>query len=895
MSREVLERLRGADPGARWRRVALQVNPFSYREAHLRAGRAGKYADEGAYNQALVAALAATVDAIGITGHLGDTPDARSLGRLAVEAGVTVFPGVEVECDGVHVLCLFDADAGFDAVAAFQHWYTGDSAEHGCALASLLEQAGKHHCMMVPAHVQAAKGLLCEMSGKQLANVLASEHLHVMATYQPAESMDPGHQEYLQAANAGRDAPLGLLAANDVSDPQDVGKSNSTSWLRLSELSLDGLSCAFSDPASRVLAHGAVPLRRPGVRALTWEGGFLDGITVGFSDALTVLIGGRGAGKSTIVESIRFVIGGQPSTEIARKRHEQVIAGALREGTRVTMLYADASGEDGIVSRTVGSAPIWLDANGLVTASPSKPPRIEVYAQHELSDLSEGQEGRLQLLSRFVDPRPDVEEAVRRTQEELRSLTERLIKARRLEAELAEEVAAIPELEARLERLRESGIHDVAERHAAVDGESALFDQASQRIANLGEAIDSLEQARLAGDGLLRTALEDGTPSADLVARLADALNELDTCVVGNAKVIRSAAGKAKSVVDATVTAWATRRAEAKEAYQLLLRELAEPAGAQAFVSIQAELDRLRGRSLLLFTARDEGARTTEERTRAIGAFRDAQENRLTYYRAARDRAAAAVGDQLRVSVNPSGDRAELRQALDRLGGRTSEAKAALCDPDRPISILGQVEAPGPGAGIEVPGLVTTARRSAEALSAAFGLPSAQAARIAGAGDATLDRWEAIDLRPTVKLSLKVGKDGATPVYREVGTSLSIGQNATALLRLLLSGGIGTLVVDQPEDDLDNRFVHSQVVSDLRREKHVRQIIASSHNANIPVLGDAEQIVVLEPDPEGPGSGNVRTVGSLDRLAVREAAAEILEGGAEALRRRFRRYHLSEP
>ncbi|MEO7015582.1 MAG: hypothetical protein ABI130_10730, partial [Leifsonia sp.] len=118
---------------------------------------------------------------------------------------------------------------------------------------------------------------------------------------------------------------------------------------------------------------------------------------------------------------------------------------------------------------------------------------------------------------------------------------------------------------------------------------------------------------------------------------------------------------------------------------------------------------------------------------------------------------------------------------------------------------------------------------------------------------------------------------------------LSKGQRATALLLLLLGASTAPLVIDQPEDDLDNRFVYDGVVVHLRKLKGVRQIITSTHNANVPVLGDAELIVALGGDGQH-GQPVKDGIGSLDDAAIRALAENILEGGPAAFNARQHLY-----
>ena len=114
------------------------------------------------------------------------------------------------------------------------------------------------------------------------------------------------------------------------------------------------------------------------------------------------------------------------------------------------------------------------------------------------------------------------------------------------------------------------------------------------------------------------------------------------------------------------------------------------------------------------------------------------------------------------------------------------------------------------------------------------------------------------------------------------------------MLLLLLHESSAPLVIDQPEDDLDNRFISEGVVPRMREEKRRRQFVFSTHNANIPVLGDAELILGLRASGEAGERGRAEIpdehVGSIDSNSVRELVEEILEGGREAFETRRRKY-----
>jgi ABC-type lipoprotein export system ATPase subunit len=93
------------------------------------------------------------------------------------------------------------------------------------------------------------------------------------------------------------------------------------------------------------------------------------------------------------------------------------------------------------------------------------------------------------------------------------------------------------------------------------------------------------------------------------------------------------------------------------------------------------------------------------------------------------------------------------------------------------------------------------------------------------------------------------------------------------------------LLVDQPEDNLDNRFIYETIVSSIRSIKQRRQLVFVTHNPNIPVLGDAERVFVLRSDGE---TAKVVKQGSVDEC--KDEIVTLLEGGAEAFQARQQRY-----
>jgi ATPase subunit of ABC transporter with duplicated ATPase domains len=146
-----------------------------------------------------------------------------------------------------------------------------------------------------------------------------------------------------------------------------------------------------------------------------------------------------------------------------------------------------------------------------------------------------------------------------------------------------------------------------------------------------------------------------------------------------------------------------------------------------------------------------------------------------------------------------------------------------------------------------------------------------------------LDAWFPED---TLQVEYSTGGDGTS--FRSIQEG-SPGQKTAALLAFLLSYGEEPIVLDQPEDDLDNQLIYSLIVKQLRMIKRKRQVIVVSHNANIVVNGDAELVLALA--ARG-GETHIEAGGSLQEKVVRDTICTIMEGGREAFEQRYRRISL---
>lgn len=151
-----------------------------------------------------------------------------------------------------------------------------------------------------------------------------------------------------------------------------------------------------------------------------------------------------------------------------------------------------------------------------------------------------------------------------------------------------------------------------------------------------------------------------------------------------------------------------------------------------------------------------------------------------------------------------------------------------------------------------------------------------------GLPPSSLDEFDLLYPEDHVEVKYK-GRDGK---FKSLEVA-SAGQKTTAILSFILSAGTVPLILDQPEDDLDNRLVYDLIVDKIRQIKEHRQVIIVTHNANIPVNGDAEYIVSLASDTR---NLKIQAEGTVEKIAVKKEICEVMEGGVEAFKIRAKRY-----
>lgn len=337
--------------GARFYRCALQVNPHHYAETFRGQPSSG---DENSYMQALVEkAVELHIQVLALTdhNHVGATDGLRSLAR---GHDIHVIPGFELaSSEGVHVLCLYPLETPVATLERFLGEFGIRDTVPSSNLSNMTFSEILHTVQQtqrgiaIAAHITQNNGLLVCLQGQARIKAWQDENLFAVQIPGKVDELPQDKRDIVRNINPDyhRDPPrapglaIAAINAKDVAEPNDLADLGATCWIKMSEVSIDGLRQAFLDPESRIrLNSDPVPEAHTEFVALSWQGGFLDGAAIHFNENLNVLIGGRGTGKSTIVESLRYVLGLEPLGDDARRAHDGIVFNVLKSGTKISLL-----------------------------------------------------------------------------------------------------------------------------------------------------------------------------------------------------------------------------------------------------------------------------------------------------------------------------------------------------------------------------------------------------------------------------------------------------------------------------------------------------------------------------------------------------------------------------
>ena len=796
-----------------------------------------------------------------------------------------LFPGVEISANGnVHVLAIFGCDKGkshidslLDAVK-----YNGTKGDTDGvtdkSIIDVVDEIAERGGIPIPAHVDREDTGLFKIKGTTRQQILRNKNIYAMELGKSDSQISQFYtDEKVQWTE---------LTGSDTHNLSGDNFGTFT-WIKMANPSIVGLKLALIDGIVSVNRDiHSDPNRR--VKYFVEELEICKAKHIGrseplncrFSPFLNAIIGGRGSGKSTLLEFMRLVLRRDndiPDDLIKESRQYFDVGGAnlLIEDSKISLIYRKGevryrlnwSPNPDCPSLEEEKDDTWKSCDGEIKSLFP----VRIYSQKEIFELAKEPSGLID----SIDEAPEIDAARLKTRNrdlvnkykqiegKRRELNDKIAEENRLRGEFNDHARQI-------EQIEKSGHKEVLQNYR----------ERQQQLNELDSLESKWEEIR---DRLLETqgAIAPADFNAQHFSKHTDILSAIETT---NEKwqSIHDKLSELIQEANSVVAEWQTEKNVAPWMQELkseidqyeksrsdLEQQDIDPKGYNLLLtqqkSIQKELDLINEYQSLLQTLESEKK----------DVFDQIKENRKTLSEKRQEFLTSVLHDNQFVGIEilPFGE--EWDEIED-------EIRSILQCPDRfdkDIESLRDIHQQNDDQkieklkdaikGIRNGNIAAKDNRFATHLKA---LPQESIS-------------DFLTWFPGDNLEVTYGPD------RQRIQQGSPGQKTAALLAFILSYGDEPLLLDQPEDDLDNKLIYDLIVRQLRETKTKRQVIVVTHNANIVVNGDAEMVLPLEVVR---GQTYVQQPASVQEKKVRESICNILEGGEKAFEQRYRRIHLGD-
>lgn len=831
---------------------------------------------------------------------------------------LTLFPGVEITVQGnIHILAIMDpskSTSDIDTLLGAVGYRATKGKSDGCtdcSVSDVVDEIVKFDGIAIPAHVDQASGLFKEFNGNTLKQILSNSNILAMEVVDLNFDRPPLYT----SLKVDWAEVLGSDSHHPTGDPGQCYPGSKFTWVKMSSPSLNGLRLALIDGAMSLKrsdvcnsdpnSHAQLIIERIIVDKAKYLGraNFFE---INLSPWLNTIIGGRGTGKSTSLEFIRNALdrrGEIPESllEDLSKYNEistsRIDNGLLTDSTEIKVYFKKGDTNFRVVlSNPSGNTKdhyieelsedgSWISSDGDVS---NRFP-VRIYSQKQIFELAK----HPQALLKIIDEAPSVDYRSWKTE------WDRLVsgyyticaKQRELISGLENETLVkgqLQDIDRKLEVFERTG--------------HALVLQSYRLRKNQDLAITQWEEGWKDKANDLNVLVSELLPS-NLGSEYFDTSHEIDSeildatsKVIEEFKVIQKDAYELVEKIKLVKDKWldkksdlefSTELAKAEDNYTTLIKQL-DNAGAGKPSEYSDLLSQKQKLTEELEDFNDKRSEILKYEKESISRLNDIHIHRVKLSKLREDFLNNTLKDNEYVQIKALSfmDKSSIVEEFRELIGKTNrefERDIGEANSDEGI-LIPLFQATQDDIDEKVDELKQKIIHIHEGKSEAIDSVIDQrfSKHIQALPSDVIDRikvWYPDDFLE-VKYSLKGGTK-----FTSVDKG-SPGQKTAALLAFIFSYGEEPLLLDQPEDDLDNHLIYDLIVTQLKKIKTKRQIIIATHNANIVVNGDAENIVALDILK---GSTQIVAQGGLQEEDIRDQVCRIMEGGKDAFRLRYKR------
>lgn len=795
-----------------------------------------------------------------------DKDEYKAIKKAAIKKDIYILPGVELTikegANGIHTLIIFNPDEWLkgekDHIQTFlaEAFATIHNPENSNAKSVFdlkttfehLEAYGNDY-FIIFAHVDQNSGLFRECKGGLLESLaeLAPFRKRVLGL-QKSRTRDKINQfkrcfHYVPA----------LVEGSDPKSITEIGKGDKFTYLKIGEYSYSAVKFALQDHKNRV-SETISNSKRGYIDSISFQGGKFDGQTIKFSNQLNTLIGIRGSGKSSVIETIRYALGISAHKDVDKKYKDELVKNILGSGGKVTLDVVDKYGKKYLVSRINGEqVNVISEDSGDLNIDPlSLLDGVQYFGQKDLSSSADHEIGLLEnLVSGKIGHPPNIEQCV----DELTATAERLLNVNKLPLQIADIELRQTELKHKLSIFKEKGVADKLKKQSGYATDKikirATQNKASTILNELRSAYENNSVISNILDEYNSEFNKDLFDEVNATLSLIDSqLIQIGSCISQielHCNDLNNIFLKLKERMDNLADEFAEIKREIKD----------DTLDADDFVKMTTEIEKVKDKLKRLEEEASSKSKIEASFSKSVRERNERLSETFNIYKAETERINGSQSE-LCIEITFKGDKDGFKAQMKtdfRGTGITDNKYQAICDKFSDYTSI--IENWILHDGDELKKIVSTSEY------------------------AKLD--ERLKLQYKELLKQQVQNKVDIYYHGKLLRQHSIGQRASALILFILTQDSNDVIlIDQPEDDLDNKVIYEEVITTIIQKKPYMQFIFATHNANIPVLGDSERVLVTEFQETKIDVSQ----GNIDLESTHRQIVDIMEGGKEAFAKR---------
>ena len=873
------------DHGAAWCRADFHLHTNADQEFKVPGG----VRDEEAYLDDYVQRLEnANIEVGVITNHNKcDLTEFRKLRDLAATRGILLLAGVELSAKyNVHTLICFspdwyDNDQKIDYInrflnAAFEHVDDRENENTCCKfdveqiLDALWDYKAKgRDSFIVFAHVDQTKGLVKELGGGPIKTFLKNRPRkweEFVVGFQKVRSKQGVTQWFREA-----DFPLpAFLEGCDCKKPEAIGKAHQQggkdkiSFLKIGTPTFQAVKFGLINHEYRVSVDDCPNPNHSFLKKVSFVGGKMNGQTIQLNQNLNCLMGSSGSGKTSILEAIRFALGyslDDVKTAKDKSYKQKVVQHLLGAGGKISIELVAQNGSLYTIERMVGGAPIVKnDENQVINARISDLIDFLYFGQRDLTFEKEG-EFEDQFIREFFKRDLAANRAELQHQKEVVSrVVARLNQFTRTRSEREKAIGEKALLDERLRKYRQHDVHTKMEREKRFVEDKNYADQIAEVApVKFTTILTTLEQVVEEVRGMTPTESMDNQEEIKGLEELTDSLinqlNRVDAELVRSFNDFEAKAAAFKKIIE-------QREEEFAEEFAVIRRDidLGEDLSADMYTETQLNAELLAQRITTLDEELSEEAAVRSTLDAELTKLQSIHQSIHAFYQSRLDE--INENEAIKVEFDQARTKKRFQNFLYEKVGR--------------------------GTGLSTTRYGGIADHFTDVIEVYRDMVSDEPKLkdVLGESGYTKFKDKFLD-RLADNLTFYV-EPSFTLFYHDLPIAKhSHGQTASAIILFVLSIGSQDLIIlDQPEDDLNSADIYEEIVQSLLGSKECKQFLFATHDSNITVLGDCEQVLCCA---YADGKITIDS-GSIDRVNTQKNVIRVMEGGPTAFTRRNRIY-----